>query len=458
MSASVSSRILGSRARASAMPCRTAHSLPSSRRGGSPGRGHGQRQPAVAVGQLTGQVPGAVRAAVVDEEDLRPARDSPGPAATAGSPGSTAASSRAGTTTHDVRPAVAVPRGGGSRTSVRQKKPWPSSSHSQAASDPAAVHAMALTRRSLPHRRRRPRGAIVYRGRVKIALMDSGIGLLAGRRRGTAAAARRGSGPLLRPRRHALGPADPGGPHRAGARRRRAAAAHRPDALIVGCNTASVHALPALRAQLEPGCRSSAPSRRSSPPRPAAAPSPSGPPPPPPAAPTSAGSSATSPTASRSPRCPAPASPTPWSTPTSAADRRRRRRGRRADPGRRDDRRPRLHPLRTGRRAHPRRRPARPAARRSSCTAPPAPSPPRRCAASASAAEPGPPPTGALTVLLSGREARCPPPARPTRKAGCSRRSAPRRLTAAPDRADRADVAVRSPRQPDASTGGAKPE
>jgi glutamate racemase len=29
--------------------------------------------------------------------------------------------------------------------------------------------------------------------------------------------------------------------------------AHRPDALIVACNTASVHALPALRAELEPG-------------------------------------------------------------------------------------------------------------------------------------------------------------------------------------------------------------
>src|SRR2546425_372284 len=32
-----------------------------------------------------------------------------------------------------------------------------------------------------------------------------------------------------------------------------AAAAHAPDALIVACNTASVHALPALRAALEPG-------------------------------------------------------------------------------------------------------------------------------------------------------------------------------------------------------------
>ncbi len=31
-----------------------------------------------------------------------------------------------------------------------------------------------------------------------------------------------------------------------------AAAAHHPDALIVGCNTATVHALPALRARLEP--------------------------------------------------------------------------------------------------------------------------------------------------------------------------------------------------------------
>ncbi len=33
----------------------------------------------------------------------------------------------------------------------------------------------------------------------------------------------------------------------------RAAAAHRPDALIVACNTASVHALDAIRAELEPG-------------------------------------------------------------------------------------------------------------------------------------------------------------------------------------------------------------
>lgn len=32
-----------------------------------------------------------------------------------------------------------------------------------------------------------------------------------------------------------------------------AAAAHRPEALIVGCNTATVHALPSLRARLEPG-------------------------------------------------------------------------------------------------------------------------------------------------------------------------------------------------------------
>ncbi|WP_330319637.1 aspartate/glutamate racemase family protein [Streptomyces clavifer] len=88
---------------------------------------------------------------------------------------------------------------------------------------------------------------------MKIALMDSGIGLLA-----AAAAVRR-----LRPDADLVLSSDPGsmpwGPRtpedvtvRALAVAR-AAAAHRPDALIVACNTASVHALPALRAALEPG-------------------------------------------------------------------------------------------------------------------------------------------------------------------------------------------------------------
>ncbi len=88
---------------------------------------------------------------------------------------------------------------------------------------------------------------------MKIALMDSGIGLLA-----AAAAVRRlrpdadlvlSSAPASMPwgprtpqyvTEHALACAD-------------AAAAEQPDALIVACNTASVHALPALRQRLEPG-------------------------------------------------------------------------------------------------------------------------------------------------------------------------------------------------------------
>ncbi|MGW1011512.1 glutamate racemase [Streptomyces termitum] len=87
---------------------------------------------------------------------------------------------------------------------------------------------------------------------MKIALMDSGIGLLA-----AAAAVRR-----LRPDADLLLSNDPDGmpwgprtPEDLTGRAlavARAAAAHRPDALIVACNTATVHALPALRAALEP--------------------------------------------------------------------------------------------------------------------------------------------------------------------------------------------------------------
>ncbi|MFD7261890.1 glutamate racemase [Streptomyces sp. NPDC059874] len=88
---------------------------------------------------------------------------------------------------------------------------------------------------------------------MKIALMDSGIGLLA-----AAAAVRR-----LRPDADLILSNDPDGmpwgprtPASLAVRAlavARAAAAHRPDALIVACNTASVHSLPALRAELEPG-------------------------------------------------------------------------------------------------------------------------------------------------------------------------------------------------------------
>lgn len=88
---------------------------------------------------------------------------------------------------------------------------------------------------------------------MKIALMDSGIGLLA-----AAAVVRR-----LRPDAELVLSSDPDGmpwgprtPADLTGRAldvARAAAAHRPDALIVACNTASVHSLPTLRAELEPG-------------------------------------------------------------------------------------------------------------------------------------------------------------------------------------------------------------
>ncbi|MFF7178641.1 aspartate/glutamate racemase family protein [Streptomyces sp. NPDC008121] len=87
---------------------------------------------------------------------------------------------------------------------------------------------------------------------MKIALMDSGIGLLP-----AAAAVRR-----LRPDADLVLSSDPDGlpwgprtPDDLTLRAlavARAAAAHEPDALIVACNTASVHALPAIRAELEP--------------------------------------------------------------------------------------------------------------------------------------------------------------------------------------------------------------
>ncbi|WND22947.1 glutamate racemase [Streptomyces violaceus] len=87
---------------------------------------------------------------------------------------------------------------------------------------------------------------------MKIALMDSGIGLLA-----ATAAMRR-----LRPDADLVLSLDPDGmpwgPRTTEDLTGRAlavaeaAAARRPDALIVGCNTATVHALTALRARLEP--------------------------------------------------------------------------------------------------------------------------------------------------------------------------------------------------------------
>ncbi|MFD7663767.1 glutamate racemase [Streptomyces sp. NPDC059788] len=88
--------------------------------------------------------------------------------------------------------------------------------------------------------------------RVTIAVMDAGIGLLA-----AAAAVRH-----LRPDADLVLSSDPEGmpwgprtPRDITARAlavAASAAAHRPQALIVACNTATVHALPALRARFEP--------------------------------------------------------------------------------------------------------------------------------------------------------------------------------------------------------------
>lgn len=87
---------------------------------------------------------------------------------------------------------------------------------------------------------------------MRIALIDSGIGLLA-----AASAVRR-----LRPDAELVLSSDPAGmpwgPRTAediterALACARAAAAHRPDALVVACNSASVHALEVLRAEFEP--------------------------------------------------------------------------------------------------------------------------------------------------------------------------------------------------------------
>ncbi|MFC9927564.1 glutamate racemase [Streptomyces sp. NPDC127190] len=88
---------------------------------------------------------------------------------------------------------------------------------------------------------------------MKIALMDSGIGLLAA----TAAVRRlRPDADLvlsLDPDGMPWGPRTPEDVTQRALAVAEAAAGHRPDALIIGCNTATVHALPTLRARLEPG-------------------------------------------------------------------------------------------------------------------------------------------------------------------------------------------------------------
>ncbi|WP_210588744.1 glutamate racemase [Streptomyces sp. GESEQ-35] len=88
---------------------------------------------------------------------------------------------------------------------------------------------------------------------MKIALMDSGIGLLAA----TAAVRRlRPDADLvlsLDPDGMPWGPRTPEDLTERAVAVAEAAAARRPDALIIGCNTATVHALTTLRSRLEPG-------------------------------------------------------------------------------------------------------------------------------------------------------------------------------------------------------------
>jgi len=88
---------------------------------------------------------------------------------------------------------------------------------------------------------------------VKIGLLDSGIGLLA-----AAAAVRRARGDVdlvlsSDPETMPWGPRSADELTRLAMGCARAAAAEGLDALVVACNTASVHALPALRAAFEPG-------------------------------------------------------------------------------------------------------------------------------------------------------------------------------------------------------------
>ncbi|WP_428956586.1 glutamate racemase [Streptomyces sp. cg35] len=87
---------------------------------------------------------------------------------------------------------------------------------------------------------------------MKIALMDSGIGLLAAA--ATVRSLRPDADLVLSsdPDSMPWGPRTPEDVTQRALAACEAAAAHRPDALIIACNTASVHALPAVRARLEP--------------------------------------------------------------------------------------------------------------------------------------------------------------------------------------------------------------
>ncbi len=427
MSASVRSRYSGSLpgpgARASAMPCRRAQSFPVQPGSGASGETTVSGSPPCRPASSRASAP--VPSSLPSSSRKRPPHvpDSPARGATAGSRAAPRPRTRRTTTATSGHPSGSSRRG--SRWSVRQKKPRPSSSHTHAVSDPTAIQAMALIRRSLPHPGAVAR-AVDYGDRVKIALMDSGIGLLA-----AAAAVRR-----LRPDADLVlssdpdgmpwGPRTPADVTEHALAEARAAAAHRPDALIVACNTASVHALPALRAELEPGIPviGTVPAIK----------------------PAAAGGGPVAiwatPATTGSPyqrglireirrRRRRHRSALPGSRLRRAAGRRRghrpgRRRGRRPHPSRGKGRRPGLHPLRTGRRTHPYRRPAaRSAARRAPRI--------RRSRGRQALRRIGrsPAPRGRARAQASpccsaAGTPRCPAPLSRTPKAVCSTRSTPR--------------------------------
>ena len=214
------------------MPCRTrpelARSSPGSRLAG---RGHGQRQPAVPARQLRGPAPRCRPCCRRRRGRPPPGPDSPAPSSDGRLAGSTSASSRAGHhhTRPTARPADRAPAAAG--------RPYARRSPGRAA---ATARRRGIRRRST---RWRSRAAVcpTATGAARAHRLwwpgeDRAHGLrnrpAGGRRRGTATAARRRSRALLRPRRHALGPAYAGRHHRARAGRRprrRRARPRRPD-------------------------------------------------------------------------------------------------------------------------------------------------------------------------------------------------------------------------------------
>jgi len=87
----------------------------------------------------------------------------------------------------------------------------------------------------------------------RVALVDSGLGLLGYADALHALRPDLGLVLSLDPDNMPYGPRDPGEVERLILESARATLPHRPDAVVVACNTASIHGLDALRAELEPG-------------------------------------------------------------------------------------------------------------------------------------------------------------------------------------------------------------